>query len=95
MNVLSATKNSRIIRGTTESIAAVNVTSKGGMVMSREQFEKEKMYQATMSIARTMLKNRLITQEEYCQIDTMFTERYGAKFGTLFSEITCYSEGKE
>lgn len=63
--------------------------------MSREQFENEKIYQSTVSIARTMLKNRLITEEEYCQIDTMFTERYGVKFGTLFSEIACYSKGKE
>ena len=55
--------------------------------MSSEQFKKEEMYLATMNFAKTMLKNHLITREEYCQINTIFSEHYGVKFGTLFSEI--------
>lgn len=39
-------------------------------VMTEEQFDREKRYQASMSMFRTMLKNGLITEEQYAIIDT-------------------------
>lgn len=53
--------------------------------MSDEQFRNEKLYQTTMSVARRMLSQGLISEEEYCQIDTIFLEKYHPVFGTLFS----------
>lgn len=49
--------------------------------------QNEKMYQATMSMARSMLKRCLITEEDYRQIDTIFTEKYRPSLGTLFADI--------
>ncbi len=63
--------------------------------MSEEQFQNEKLYQATMGIARNMLKNGVISEEEYRQIDTIFLEKYRPVFGTLFSESACYLGQKE
>ena len=56
--------------------------------MSKEEFRNEKMYQATMNIARKMLTEGIISEEEYCQIDTIFKEKYSPIFGTLFSDIS-------
>ena len=44
--------------------------------MSEEQFQNEKMYHATMNIAKTLLERGVMTAEEYCQIDTIFQEKY-------------------
>ena len=44
----------------------------------------EVMYQATMSIARKLFRDGVITESEYRQIDTMFREKYEPKNGTLF-----------
>lgn len=55
--------------------------------MSKEEFNNEKLYQATMYIARKMLNEGLITEEEYRQIDTIFLEKYQPTLGTLFADI--------
>lgn len=59
--------------------------------MTEEQFDREKRYQASMSMFRTMLKNGLITEEQYAIIDTKILGKYRPLLGTLFSESTCYS----
>ena len=59
--------------------------------MTEEQFDREKRYQASMSMFRTMLKNGLITEEQYAIIDTKMLGKYRPLLGTLFSESTCYS----
>ena len=41
----------------------------------------------TMHIARKMLNEGLITEEEYRQIDTIFSEKYQPTLGTLFADI--------
>ena len=48
--------------------------------------QNELMYQVTMSIFRDMVKNSLLTKEEYSVIDTKMQEKYKPKFGTLFSK---------
>lgn len=52
------------------------------------EFQNEMLYQTTMSMVRKMLRDGLISEEEYRQIDTMFIEKYRPKFGTLLSEIS-------
>ena len=56
--------------------------------VSKEEFRNEKLYQSTMHLARKMLKEGLISEEEYREIDTIFLEKYKPVFGTLFSEIS-------
>ena len=55
--------------------------------MSKEEFKNEKLYQATMHIARKMFNEGLITEEEYRQIDTIFSEKYQPTLGTLFADV--------
>lgn len=59
--------------------------------MSSSEFHNEKLYQATMSMARKMLRDGLISEEEYRQIDTIFLEKYRPVFGTLFSDLSLTS----
>lgn len=57
--------------------------------MTNEQFDREKRYQASMNMFRTMLKNGLITEEQYAIIDTKMLKKYRPLLGTLFSDSTC------
>lgn len=59
--------------------------------MNEQEFRNEKLYQTTMHIARKMLSEGLISEDEYCQIDTIFLEKYQPIIGTLFSEIPLIS----
>ena len=56
--------------------------------MNKHDFRNEKLYQATMSMARRMLHDGLITEEEYCQIDTIFLEKYRPVIDALLSDIS-------
>jgi len=51
--------------------------------MSKEQFEREWLYQASAAIARTMLHRGLLTQEEYCRFDTILLEKYRPVLGSF------------
>lgn len=57
------------------------------MIMTDAQFEQELMYQATMSIFKSMLRKGLITQEEYSIINAIYLNKYSPLLGTLLSEI--------
>ena len=54
--------------------------------MSKEQFEAEKGYQASIHLAKMLLQKGLLTAEEYAIIDTKLREKYRPLFGTLLSE---------
>jgi hypothetical protein len=56
--------------------------------MSEEKFQSEMLYQTTMSLARSMLKKGMISEEEYHEFDTIMLEKYHPIFGTLFSDIS-------
>ena len=77
----------------TANIVDASVISGTGleMAMSKEEFRNEKLYQTTMHLARKMLSDGLISEEEYRQIDTIFLEKYKPVFGTLFSDISLTS----
>lgn len=55
------------------------------MCMNEDQFEREKLYQATMNMFRSMLKKGLITKEQYAIIDTKMLQKYQPLLGTLFA----------
>ena len=55
------------------------------MAMNEDQFEREKLYQATMNMFRSMLKNGLINEEQYAIIDTKMLQKYQPLLGTLFA----------
>ena len=74
-------------KGNTAAMSAILPTGLGVARMTEEQFRAEKLYQTTMNIARRMLSQGLISEEEYCQIDTIFLEKYRPVFGTLCSAM--------
>ncbi|WP_192808094.1 SHOCT domain-containing protein [Parascardovia denticolens] len=53
--------------------------------MNEDQFEREKLYQASMEMFKKMLEKGLITREEYEVIDTKMQEKYSPIIGTLLS----------
>ena len=81
-----------ILGGNTAATPAMfRLGSKVVIAVTEEQFDREKRYQASMNMFRTMLKNGLITEEQYAIIDTKMLEKDRPLLGTLFSESTCYS----
>ena len=73
----------------TENTAPMPATSQTAsevvMAMNEDQFEREKLYQATMNMFRSMLKKGLITKEQYAIIDTKMLQKYQPLLGTLFA----------
>ena len=55
--------------------------------MTKEQFQREKMYQATMGMVRRMLSEGLISQVEYGQMEQIFLEKYKPLIGSIYAEI--------
>jgi len=51
--------------------------------MSRDNFNRERLYQASVAVARIMLNRGVITQDEYCRIDTILLEKYQPILGSL------------
>lgn len=66
---------------------ATSSTDSEVAAMSKEQMRREKLYQITMSIAKRMLADGLISKEEYAIIDTKMKEKYQPTLGTLFADI--------
>lgn len=61
--------------------------------MTEDELLREKLYEVTMSLARKMLSEGLITEEQYGIFDTKMQEKYRPVFGTLFSDIRLLSVG--
>ena len=74
--------------------SAISMTDLEVAAMTKERMEEEKRYLATMSIAKNLLKQGIISEEEYCQIDTKFKEQYAVSFSTLFTDINLINYGK-
>lgn len=56
--------------------------------MNEEQFQAEKMYQISLSLAKSMLKKGLFTEEDLAVIDAILLDKYHPLLGTLFSKTT-------
>ena len=63
------------------------------MAMTEEQFDREKRYQASMNMFRTMLKNGLITEEQYAIIDTKMLEKYRPS-GSAITNLMATADAK-
>lgn len=97
VNVIAAAKYFKHMQITNANTAAVSATSKLDLeaaVMTKHDFKSEKLYQTTMSIAKKLLLDGIISADEYRQIDTIFLDKYKPVFGTLFSDISLTSEPK-
>jgi hypothetical protein len=55
--------------------------------VTKEQFQREKMYQATMGMVRRMLSEGLISLEEYAKVEQIFLEKYKPLIGSIYAEI--------
>ena len=55
------------------------------MQMTQEEFDRERRYQTIMHFVRKMLKEGLISEEEYRQIDTRNRQKLRPKTGDLLS----------
>jgi hypothetical protein len=51
--------------------------------MNNDQFEREKQYQLSLSVAKTMLHNGVISSEEYSAIDTILRAKYLPIIGAI------------
>ena len=51
--------------------------------MTKEQFEREKNYQASRAVVKSMLNNGLITEKEYKKIDTKLVGKYCPLIGSI------------
>ena len=80
--------------GNIAPMSAISMTDLEVAAMTKERMEEEKRYLATMSIAKNLLKQGIISEEEYCQIDTKFKEQYAVSFSTLFTDIDLINYGK-
>lgn len=55
--------------------------------MSEEQFNREKLYMATMHLAKKLLKQGIISEKQYEDINEKFTNKYGISLSSLFTRI--------
>ena len=55
------------------------------MQMTETEFDRERRYQVTMHFIRKMLAEGLISEEEYCQIDTRNRRKFLPVTGGLLS----------
>ena len=53
--------------------------------MTDERFQDEAQYQASLSVARTMLRKGLISKEEFDMVDDFLLEKYNPPLGALFA----------
>jgi len=54
--------------------------------MTKEQFKREMLYQMTLSIARTLLKDGLIFPDEFKKIDAFLKAKYNPVLGSLMAD---------
>ena len=55
--------------------------------MSEEFFRNLAAYKAAMNLARGMLRQGIITESEYAEIDTIMTKKYGLSLHSIFRTI--------
>ena len=55
--------------------------------MNREDFRRERLYQASIAVARMMHNKSLISEVEFSQIDSILLEKYRPLLGMLNAGI--------
>lgn len=56
--------------------------------MSNEKAKKERVYLQTMSFAKRLLNEGIITKEQYDSFDTKMQQKYEPTFSTLLVDIS-------
>ena len=56
--------------------------------MREVDFQRERLYQATMHIVRNMLAEGIINHQEYAVAEKLMLEKYHPILGALFSDIS-------
>ena len=59
--------------------------SKAVMEVSKEQFRAERLYLMSLSVAKSMLKKGVISEDEYSEIDTILLQKHRPILGTLLA----------
>lgn len=49
--------------------------------MTKEQFEREKKYQAALAVARSMLRENVIDREDFLRIEARLREKFRPVLG--------------
>jgi hypothetical protein len=63
--------------------------------MTKEQFDHEILYQASISPFRRMLESKIISEKEYAVIDTILRRKYGPIFVGYISPETVDTIAKQ
>ena len=64
------------------------------MRLTPEEFEAEKRYQGLMYFVKQMLRDGLISEDEYCQLCTEYAARFSPKTGTLLARNVLLSNSE-
>ncbi len=59
--------------------------SKAVTAVSKEQFRAERLYQMSLSVAKSMLEKGIISKDEFTEIDTILLQKYRPTLGTLLA----------
>lgn len=54
--------------------------------MTPEDYRRDMLYHAAISMGKTLLEKSLITEEEYAEIDTILLQKYKPYLGALLSD---------
>lgn len=52
-----------------------------GAAMTKEQFDREKKYQAALAVARSMLRQKVIDEEDFLRIEARLKEKFNPVLG--------------
>lgn len=55
--------------------------SRKGTAMTKEQFDREKKYQAALAVARSMLRQKVIDEEDFLRIEARLKEKFNPVLG--------------
>ena len=89
----SRSRHTAMLAENTAAMRVMWLTGSGVARVSEEQFRNEKMYHATMNIAKSLMEQGAMTAEEYGQIDTIFREKYRPILVSLQTEMSGYKAG--
>ena len=70
------------------TLAILRIDLGKGLLMTNDQFERERRYRVAISVAVGMLKQGLLTEDEYRIINEMMIEKYRPFFGGLVRRLS-------
>ena len=70
------------------TLAILRIDLGKGLLMTNDQFERERRYRVAISVAVGMLKQGLLTEDEFRIINEMMIEKYRPFFGGLVRRLS-------